>query len=992
LTLRTLGAAFLSAGPGADEPILFGPGKPLASLAYLSCAPNRTVSRDQLIDLLWTDSPPDAGQHNLRQTLWYIRQRTGEIVSAQRDDVRLAPEVNCDRDAFLAAVQRSDAAGAVALYRGEFLPRGAGAEAHVFEEWADRERYRLRRLFARMADLVARGHLRAGRFPEAEQIACRVRDADAEEESGWRLLLETLLLAREAGRAASEADVLEWELAVRGREPEPLTRELVRRIREVPAGWASPARSGLPEPRLVGREEQLAALLRAWEATTRGCGAHVDIIATAGFGKTRLLAEARARLDAAGATTVSLAANPATREVSHVFAANLAAALAALPGSAGVSEATAAALVALDPALSSRFPVAADPAVGDEAARRRLLALLELLAATSEERPLALLLDDVHWADVGSRQILDGLLAPLERMRVLVVTAARPSTPPHGAPPSSEILHLPALDLAHVRAVLADLGALPASGPGPDLPGQLRSVSGGSPLVLLDVLYQALAKGVLALDGGGWRCPNPGGLAAELEALAAARLQPIESHPRSLLVMPFVAGDGIERYSDALSEDLVGALSRLDSLRVVAWPSARKLKGTDRDPMALATELSARYVVLGRADVEAADLKITARLIDGLTGGSLWEAAWHGKRERVTSVVGEFSRGIAEVLLVDFTPTQVRRMRHRAIPDGKAYECYLRAREAMGHGGAPDDLRRAIALLRKALKFGGENARLYSALGTAYANDAILLLGGERSLRRIEVCARKALALDPDSAEAFFLAGLVRCRRGGVKDGVREMLKGLAIDSHHTDALYCSIGWLGSLGRVEIARPLAQRLLEIDPLTPMNFGMVGWAEWLGGRFESALGWYQRWLDLEPKNPAALHVTAQVFIWCERFQEARVLLGRLAEAAPTSHWTLFTQPFVRALEGDKPGALASVTQEIARAAQTFEPTCWSLAGLHAMLDARDEAITWLERAVRRGFINYPMLAQHDPFLTRLRGYERYDRLMELVKQEWESLEL
>jgi non-specific serine/threonine protein kinase len=96
--------------------------------------------------------------------------------------------------------------------------------------------------------------------------------------------------------------------------------------------------------------------------------------------------------------------------------------------------------------------------------------------------------------------------------------------------------------------------------------------------------------------------------------------------------------------------------------------------------------------------------------------------------------------------------------------------------------------------------------------------------------------------------------------------------------------------------------------------------------------------------------------------------------------------------VRALEGDKPGALASVTQEIARAAQTFEPTCWSLAGLHAMLDARDEAITWLERAVRRGFINYPMLAQHDPFLTRLRGYERYDRLMELVKQEWESLEL
>jgi hypothetical protein len=74
-------------------------------------------------------------------------------------------------------------------------------------------------------------------------------------------------------------------------------------------------------------------------------------------------------------------------------------------------------------------------------------------------------------------------------------------------------------------------------------------------------------------------------------------------------------------------------------------------------------------------------------------------------------------------------------------------------------------------------------------------------------------------------------------------------------------------------------------------------------------------------------------------------------------APTSQLTLVNQSFLHALNKNTPAALAAVTAEVAARAGTFELACWSLAALHAMLDARDEALAWLERAVRRGFINW-----------------------------------
>lgn len=996
LTLKTLGSASLSDGSRPpDAAIVFGPGKPLALLAYLHCAPNRAASRDRLVELFWSDGTAEAGQHNLRQTLWHIRQRLGDdVLKAQRGTVTLFAEVSCDRDAFLAAAEGGDLERGVALYGGDFLKGGTGPGANGFEDWAGLERYRLRQLFRRAAEAVVRDLLLATRFYDAVQLARRVRDADAEAEAGWQLLLEALLVAGDRTVAATEADVLEWHLSVRGREPGSATREILRRARRRTAEHATGAPTGMPTPRLVGRDAQVGTVLRGWDAVMRGRGSHVDVISAAGFGKTRLLKEMQERLTGLGAPAIYVAASPAACDVPHLFASELAAALATLPGAAGISTAAAAALVALNPSLSSRFPVAGDPAIGDEAIRRRLFALLDLVHAVADEQPFVVLLDDLHWADGGSRQILQGLIERVDRFRALIVTAARPAPSAHAVTSTSDVLHLPPLDLMAVRTLVTDLGALPRAPWADDLPVQLRSIAAGSPLVLLDLLQAALDGGVLTLGSGGWDCQDPQTLPAALEALGVKRVQPMESHPRSVLVMPFSAPRvrEAERMSSGLTQDLIATLSRIGALRVIAWPSARQLDGVTKDIATLSGELNARYVLQGTVRIAEHEVDITAQLTDVVNEIAVWGDSYRGTLEDLCGIEQRFSRGIAAALLVKVNPSEERAIQCRSILNAQAYECYLRAREAMRHGLSRDQLVRAISLLRAGLRVGGDNALLYSTLGTVYVEHGLLLLENEGTLRRAEACARKALALAPESAEAHYVTGLVQCRRTSIKDGARSLLRALSIDPHHTDALFWCAGWLGCLGKIEAARPLARRLVEADPLTPSNFAMPGWVEWLGGRGSAAMQWYRRWLNVEPRNPGALHAAAQALIGNEQLEEARALLEALEEVAPTSPLTAFDRPFLLALRGQATEALAAVTSGIAAMAANFEVACWNLADLYAMVGVADDALVWLERAVLKGFINYPMLAEYDPFLRRLRGEPRFTRLLDDVKREWESLEL
>jgi hypothetical protein len=120
-------------------------------------------------------------------------------------------------------------------------------------------------------------------------------------------------------------------------------------------------------------------------------------------------------------------ANPGECEVPFGFAAAIARALAVQPGAAGISADSARELVALDPGLGSQFATTPSMADPSDALRRRALAVLDLISAIVEQDPLALLLDDLHWADSASRQLLSLVTGRTSDLALMIVATTRGS-------------------------------------------------------------------------------------------------------------------------------------------------------------------------------------------------------------------------------------------------------------------------------------------------------------------------------------------------------------------------------------------------------------------------------------------------------------------------------------------------------------------------------------------------------------------------------------
>ncbi len=574
LELRTRGTLAASAD-SPDGVRQLARGKPVALLAYLSAAPGRRASRERLATLLWSDGSSEQARQNLRQTVWYIRRRLGPVLEASDDFLTITGDTKVDRDAFALAVREQRLAEALQLYAGDFIPDFAAPGAAEFEQWCDVERRRLRSLFIGCTDTLARQALGKGQAARAADLARRARDVAPYDLAPWRLLLESLVAARDPVGAMAEAESLEAMLAAQELDADDATRAAMRTARNASNAGRSALSTSIAangsvaidehasfSPEMIGRESEFSALLERWELTKSGRGSAVLVTGVAGLGKSRLLADLHARLRASRARAVLVRANPGDRAVAGGFAAALAESIAQRPGSAGISSESAGVLVALAPALASVYTQASpDRSSGEDAQRRRVSALLELLRSVSEDSALALLVDDLHWVDQESRRLLDAVAARLEGGRALLVLAARPPIESLGGFSGLPRVELARLDLARVAEFIARLGELPLEPWAANLPSQLASATRGIPLTIIEALQRLIEEGSLTLRAQRWSSAAPGRIVEVLRdgAVLENRVRSLSAGPRELLLLLATLGR-------PMRADAIGADSRLTEL------------------------------------------------------------------------------------------------------------------------------------------------------------------------------------------------------------------------------------------------------------------------------------------------------------------------------------------------------------------------------------------------------------------------------------------
>jgi non-specific serine/threonine protein kinase len=193
----------------------------------------------------------------------------------------------------------------------------------------------------------------------------------------------------------------------------------------------------------------------------------------------------------------------------------------------------------------------------------------------------------------------------------------------------------------------------------------------------------------------------------------------------------------------------------------------------------------------------------------------------------------------------------------------------------------------------------------------------------------------------------------------------------------------------GNAGKAAAARPWAERLKAIDPLTPLFQVLPAVLAAMDGRFDEAIDLFAPHYAANLDNPGVRLAYGQTLALGGRVGAALPIFDALSRDLPESPFAHLGQFYANALRGDTAAARQSVTAEVESILAADPQYSWFLAQCYALIDDRPCALDWLDRAATLGFINYPLLAHRDPFLEPLRGEPAFQALISKVKQQWES---
>jgi serine/threonine protein kinase len=377
-------------------------------------------------------------------------------------------------------------------------------------------------------------------------------------------------------------------------------------------------------------------------------------------------------------------------------------------------------------------------------------------------------------------------------------------------------------------------------------------------------------------------------------------------HQPSIAVLPFAnlsPDPENEYFSDGLTEEIIADLARVHALKVISRTSSMRFKGVDRDLPSVASELDVRYILEGSVRKAGSSLRITAQLIDASSDTHLWADKYTGTLEDVFDLQESISRRIVEELQVSLTADEDRRLADRPIPDSRAYDTWLRVKQA-GLTFTREGYERGMRLTEGALELVGDNALLLATLGWLgvmhYSN---LPGGGEDLLEQAESCAKRALDVEADHPWALFVMSMVNHRKGDMQGFVRFGQRSIQRE-RNSHVLSSVSAYLGDVGRTDAARSYAEEGLKLDPLAWLSVWACGYLDLLNGRIEEALSRFRVGSDrLAPREAWSAFSVGYAALHAGEVDDAAIQLTTAA-AANGHLWPGISRVCLAALSGDQ----------------------------------------------------------------------------------------
>ncbi len=371
-------------------------------------------------------------------------------------------------------------------------------------------------------------------------------------------------------------------------------------------------------------------------------------------------------------------------------------------------------------------------------------------------------------------------------------------------------------------------------------------------------------------------------------ALGSSEPLPLPDKP-SIAVLPFtnISGDLEQEYfSDGITEDIITDLSKVSALFVIARNSVFTYKGRAVRVQEVSRDLGVRYVVEGSVRKSGNRVRITAQLIDGMSGGHMWAERYDRDLTDIFALQDEITEKIVAALQVKLTEGEQEQVARRYTENLVAYDYFLRGRADQARATKETNAQ-AREMFERAIELDPNFAGAYAVLSHTYSRDWSYQWSDDtQALERASEAAKKAVTLDDSLPLAHARLAWIYLWRRQHEQAIAEVKRAIFLDPNFAEG-YARLGIiLTYAGRPGEGIDLVKKAMRLDPhYPPLYLFYLGHAHYLVGQYEEAIAVLKRSFTRNPDQlPSHLDLAV---IYCElgRKEEARAEVAEVLRISP-----------------------------------------------------------------------------------------------------------
>jgi serine/threonine-protein kinase len=464
--------------------------------------------------------------------------------------------------------------------------------------------------------------------------------------------------------------------------------------------------------------------------------------------------------------------------------------------------------------------------------------------------------------------------------------------------------------------------------------------------------------------------------------IASALLTERAAAMDSIAVLPIenLTGDpGKEYFVDGATDELIGQLAQIGSLRVISRTSVMKYKALKKPVPEIARELKVKAVVEGTVHRVGDRVRIRVELIRALPEErNLWTQTYDRAMTDVLVMYGEMARTIAGKIQVSLAPQEESRLAGARRVNPKAYEAYLQG-QFHWNKLTRADLDSALQYFELALTKDPDYAQAHAGIARVWVGRQQQgFTPSSEAAPKAKAAAAKALALDPMLAEVHdTLAGIRTWADWDWEGGEAEYRRAIELNPNLPGPRAVLSHLLNILKRPEEAMAQIQRALELDPLNALFRDFYAMDLMYARRYDDAIAVIRDTLKTSPNDLIALSTLRSAYHMKRMDTEA-------LDAWKASYAARGDQAAGEALvrgfqEGGYPKALERAAEILAVRSRTAYVPAWQIGTLYTRAGKKDEALEWLEKAYQAHDPNMPYISV-DPIFDILRDDPRFGDLL------------